>query len=186
MTVKWERFAGDTDIFAVRLAFMPDPDAGSSADPEDAASWGAFQLWVDGQNLCSHVDQGEVLQSAHWYLLPLLEWFVENWNTILHEERLSNRSSSDTAVAALGSTCIAPALIGEMETIAWDEERYGWRTRHALRSARAGGLLPNVVIRRLRDLIEFSWDEEPVAGAPAGFRYNASVGVALIEGYSGP
>ncbi|MGH3566320.1 MAG: ImmA/IrrE family metallo-endopeptidase [Pseudonocardia sp.] len=181
MTVKWERFAGDTDIFAIRLAFMSDPDVGSFADPEDAASWGAFQLWINGQNLCSYVDQGEILHSAHWYLLPLLEWFVENWNAILHEERLPNRSSSGTAVAALGSTRTAPALAGEMETIAWDEERYGWRTRHALRSARAGGLLPNVVIRRVRDFIEFSWDDEPVAGAPVGFRYNASAGVALID-----
>lgn len=180
MTVRWERFAGDTEIFAVRLAFMPDPDAGSFADPEDAASWGAFQLWVNGQNLCSHVDQGEVLQSAHWYLLPLLEWLVGNWNAILHEERLPNQQFSDTAVAALDVTRTAPALVGEAETIVWDEERYDWRSRHALRSARAGGLFPNAAVRRLRDSVEISWDDESIAGAPAGFRFNASAGVALI------
>lgn len=76
---------------------MPDPDSGIGADPEDTASWGSFQLWVDGQNLCAHVDQGEQLQSAHWYLLPLLEWLTENWDALLHEEKLPNRNAEATA-----------------------------------------------------------------------------------------
>lgn len=181
MTVTWERFAGSTDTFAVRIAFVLDPDAGVVADPDDAASWGAFQLWVDGQNLCAHVDQGEVLQSAHWYLLPLLEWFADKWNPILHEEKLPNRNIAETAVAALAATRDAPALAGEAETAAWDEERYGWRSRHSLRTARSGGLFPNVVIRRLRDSIEISWNDESLAGTPAGFRYSATSGVALLQ-----
>ncbi|HVE74799.1 MAG TPA: hypothetical protein VNA30_06930, partial [Mycobacteriales bacterium] len=181
MTIKWERFTGSTDTFATRIAFMPDPDAGVGADPEDAASWGAFQLWVDGQNLCAHVDQGEVLQSAHWYLLPLLEWLGENWNAFLHEEKLPNRNSGTTAVAALDVTRTAPALVGETETVAWEEEWYGWWARHALRAARSGGLLPNVVFRRVRDLIEVSWNDEPVAGTQTGIHYSAANGTSLIE-----
>jgi len=180
MTVRWERFAGSTDSFAVRLAFIPDPDAGVAIDPADAASWGAIQIWVQGQNLCAHVDQGEVLQSAHWYLLPLLEWFAENWNPLLHEEKLPNRNSSETAVAALEATRNPPALAGEAETVAWEEEQYEWRSRHSLRTARAGGLLPNIIIRRFRDLIEISWNDEPLAGTPAGFRYSATNGTALL------
>lgn len=180
MTIRWERFEGTTDTFAMRIAFMQDPDAGAAADPEEAASWGAFQLWVDGQNLCAHVDQGEALQSSHWYLLPLLEWLVENWNAFLHEEKLPNRNNAETAVAALAATRNAPALAGEAETVAWEEEWYEWWGRHALRSARDGGLLPNVVVRRQRDLIEVSWDDEPVAGTPVGFRHNIANGVALL------
>lgn len=181
MTIKWERFAGSTDTFAVRLAFIPDPDAGIGADAEDAASWGNFQLWVDGQNLCAHVDQGEVLQSAHWYLLPLLEWLAENWNAFLHEEKLPNRNSGTTAVVALDVTRTVPALAGETETVAWEEEWYDWWSRHALRAARSGGLLPNVVFRRLRDLIEVSWNDEPVAGTQTDVHYSAASGVSLIE-----
>lgn len=180
MTVLWERFAGSTDSFAVRLAFMSDPDHGAAADPAESASWGAFQLWVDGQNLCAHVDQGEVIQSAHWYLLPLLEWFADNWNPILHEEKPPNRNVADTAVKALEETRYVPVLAGEAEALAWDEERYEWRSRHALRAARDGGLLPNVVIRRLRDLVEISWRDEPLPGTPAGFRYSATVGTACL------
>lgn len=181
MTIKWERFTGSTDTFAVRLAFMPDPDTGMGADAEDAASWGAFQLWVAGQNLCAHVDQGEVLQSSHWYLLPLLEWLAENWNALLHEEKLPNRNSGTTAVAALDETRTVPALAGETETVAWEEEWHDWWSRHALRAARSGGLLPNVVFRRLRDLIEVSWQDEPVAGTQTDIHYSAVNGVSLVE-----
>jgi Zn-dependent peptidase ImmA (M78 family) len=181
VTVKWERFAGSTDTFAVRVAMMPDPDSAVGAEPEEAGTWGAFQLWVDGQNLCAHLDQGEVLQSAHWYLLPLFEWLIEGWNALLHEEKLPNRNIAETAVAALDSTRNPPELAGEAETVAWEEEWYEWRGRHALRTARSGGLLPNVVIRRLRDLIEISWQDEPLAGTPVGFSFSASTGVALIE-----
>ncbi|MBY8851600.1 hypothetical protein K7G98_26080, partial [Saccharothrix sp. MB29] len=109
MTVRWERFAGNTDEFALRLNFMSDPDEGAAADPAEAASWGSFQIWVDGQNLCAHVDQGEVLQSAHWYLLPLLEWIAQSWNPLLHEEVLPNRNMADTAAASLCETRNAPA-----------------------------------------------------------------------------
>lgn len=160
---------------------MPDPDNGQAADPAESASWGALQIWVNGQNLCAHIDQGEVLQSSHWYLLPIIEWFIENWNPILHEERLPNRNASNTAVAALEETRYPPRLTGEAEAFAWDEERYRWRHRHALRTARNGGLLPNVVIRRLRDTLEISWNDESLAGTPAGFRYSATNGSALLN-----
>lgn len=181
MTVRWERFSGDTDIFAVRIAFMPDPDVDTFARSADSASWGALQLWVDGQNLCSHVDQGEVLHSTHWYLLPFLEWVADNWNALLHEERLPNRNSSDTAVRALSATRLAPALAGEEDTLAWDEERFEWRARHAVRFARDGGLFPNIVIRRIRDDVEVSWNDDSSAGSPSGFRYNSSAGAALLD-----
>ena len=181
MTVRWERFAGSTDSFAVRLAFMPDPDGGAGADPADAASWGSVQFWVDGQNLCTHVDQGEILQSAHWYLLPVLEWFAENWDPLLHEEPLPNDNVGENAAEGLAATRDAPALEGEAETVSWEEEWYEWRSRHALRTARNGGLLPNIVIRRLRDLVEISWNDEPLAGTPAGFRFSATHGTALLS-----
>ncbi|MFI2665579.1 ImmA/IrrE family metallo-endopeptidase [Micromonospora carbonacea] len=160
---------------------MPDPDQGAGADPVDAASWGAIQFWVHGQNLCTHVDQSEVLHSAHWYLLPLLEWLAENWNPLLHEEKLPNRNSADTAAEALELTRFAPQLAGEAETVVWEEERYQWRERHAVRTARSGGLLPNLVMRRVRDLIEISWNDDPLAGTPQGFRYSSANGAALLE-----
>jgi Zn-dependent peptidase ImmA (M78 family) len=181
MTVKWERFAGSTDTFAIRMAFMPDPDEGTASTSEESASWGSFQIWIGGQNLCAHIDQGEILSSCHWYTLPLLEWLVSNWNPILHEEKLPNRNVAGSAATELSMTRDAPILASEEEAIAWEEEHYGWRVRHAIRAARAGGLFPNIVIRRLRDSVEISWNDETVTGTPAGFRYIAARGVARID-----
>jgi Zn-dependent peptidase ImmA (M78 family) len=181
MTLRWERFAGSTDVFAIRLGFLSDPDGGSGATAEETASWGALQIWVEGQNLCAHVDQGEILQNAHWYMLPLLEWVASAWNSLLHEERLPNRNAADDAVCALARTRVAPELAGETDTVSWEEQWYDWWRRHALRSARSGGLLPNVVVRRLRDYVEVSWAEEPLAGAPDGFQFSATSGRALLR-----
>ncbi|MGW0854883.1 ImmA/IrrE family metallo-endopeptidase [Streptomyces sp. NPDC002690] len=180
MAVTWERFSGATDAFAIRLSFMPDPDRGSAAEPEESSSWGALQIWVAGQNICAHVDQGEVLQSSHWYLLPFLEWLADAWNPLLHEERLPNRNLESTAVTSLDRTRNAPPLATEQAILAWEEEWYDWRSRHALRSARAGGLLPNLVLRRVRDTVEVSWDDEPLAGTESDFAFSFSGGAALL------
>jgi Zn-dependent peptidase ImmA (M78 family) len=181
MTVRWERFAGSTDIFAVRLSFIPDPDHGAAIEPEESASWGGLQLWVKGKNLCTYVDQGELLQSVHWYMLPFLEWVADSWNPLLHEERLPNRNIADTAVESLTMTRNAPALAAEADVFEWEQGWYEWRARHALQAARAGGLFPNVVLRRLRDYIEISWDDEHAAGTPVGFRFNLAVGSELLD-----
>jgi len=181
MTVRWERFSGSTDVFAVRLSFIPDPDDGTAIDHDESASWGRLELWVNGQNLCVHVNQGEFLQGVHWYMLPFLEWLVDSWNPLMHEERLPNRNIRDTAVESLAITRNAPALAAELDIAAWEQEWYDWNGRHALRAARDGGLFPNVVFRRVHDQIEISWDGELPAGTPPGFRFNLSQGATLLE-----
>jgi len=37
------------------------------------------------------------------------------------------------------------------------------------------------VFRRLRDSIEISWQDEPLAGAPPGFHFSAASGISLLE-----
>ncbi len=180
MTVRWERFSGRTDVFAVRLSFNPDPDEGAAVTPEESASWGRLQLWANGQNLCAHVDQGELLQGVHWYMLSFLEWLADSWNPLMHEERLPNRNSGETAARSVASTRNAPALAAEVDICSWEQEWYDWSCRHALRTARNGGLFPNIIIRRLRDYVEVSWDDEQSAGTPAGFRFSIAQGSALF------
>jgi Zn-dependent peptidase ImmA (M78 family) len=181
MTVKWEKFAGRTDVFAIRLSFSPDPDQGVAINADEAASWGRLQLWVNGQNLCAHVDQGELLEGVHWYMLPILEWLSDVWNPLLQEERLPNRNVGDTAAESLIITRNAPALAAEIDISTWEQEWYEWRRRHALRAARSGGLFPNIVFRRLQDYVEISWDDEPSAGTPSGFRFSLGQGSALLD-----
>lgn len=181
MTVNWEKFAGSTDLFAIRLSFSPDPDEGIAIGREESASWGRLQLWVKGQNLCAHVDQGELIQGIHWYLLPFLEWVANSWNPLLHEERLPNRNIGDSAAESLAVTRNAPALASEVDISEWDQEWYDWYQQHSLRAARNGGIFPNIVFRRLRDHIEVSWDGELPAGTPTGFRFNLARGSELLD-----
>ena len=168
MSTRWERLAGDTGAFALKLAFARDPDDGQAADPDVCLSWGGFQIWVEGRNLCAHREAGVRIESAHWYLLPLIEWFVEHWNPLLHEERLPARNLGDTAWASLRATRFPPAAIENDERQArdWDEAWQTWWMRHALRAASHGGLFPDVVVRRLRDHVEVSWGPTRTAGMP--------------------
>ncbi|HEY8547335.1 MAG TPA: ImmA/IrrE family metallo-endopeptidase [Acidimicrobiales bacterium] len=151
----------------MKVAFHADPDDGRSVDDDTAASWGALQIWVDGVNLCSHVDQGETLQATHWYLLPVLEWLARSWDPLLHEERLPAPSFRFTNAAALANEPpkLQYAETGGSEAFAADQWRFDWEQRHSLRAARDGGILPEVRLRRLRDEIEISWMNLPLAGA---------------------
>lgn len=179
MTVTWQRLAGDTSSFAISISLLRDPDEGVGADPDESASWGAFQLWVNGTNLCLHNEQGEDVDAVHWYLLPLLEWIVVNWDPLLHEERLPVRATGGNAAHSLRTT--GPLAIrqeNDQASAEWDE----WWQRHCLQASRSGGPFPEIFFRRTRDSIEISWLSDAVPGVPSDYmRFAASEGMARLE-----
>ena len=184
MSTRWERLAGDTSRFAIRLAFAPDPDDGRGIDPDTGQSWGSFQVWVEGRNLCAHLEQGERIDSVHWYLLPLIEWFAINWNPLLHEERLPVRNDAYSAWASLRSTMFPPAVVEMHDGRAarWERTWQDWWYRHDLRAPSDGGLFPDVIFRRSRDHVELSWGRVRTAGMPDGFEFAESgQGVARLS-----
>ena len=167
MPIRWEKLAGDTDKFAVKMAFASDPDDGRGIDPDAAISWGGIQLWVKSQNLCAHQEDGERLDSVHWYLLPLVEWLVQHWS-FLHEEHPPAGGAEDTARASL-----QPAIeLKKARLHPRDGARHGWWRRHALRAAREGGLFPDVVLRRAGSEIEISWGNSRIQGMPRHFSFD--------------
>lgn len=178
MSVRWERLFGEPSSFAVRVAFHHDPDEGAAASPEMAASWGAFQIWVRDVNLCAHVDEGETLQYCHWYLLPLLEWLTENWDALLHEERHPTAVRPANTAAEVGSITSALSLgsTGSKDALVTQEACFAWQHRHALRTARGGGIFPDVYLRRFRNKVEVSWKASQLAGAE-GVGFTATEGV---------
>ena len=177
MTRVWGIEAGDRNVFALRLTFQEDPHDGRGAEVDEALSWGQFELWAGGKNLCLNQDQGVLINGASWYLLPLLEWFVWNWDPLLHEERIPLESpqaeSAARATFPLTNGLSAPADL--------EDEQFEWWERHALRAARDGGLLPNVFIRRVRDAIEVSWADEESAGEQSSFSFLADEGVVYVD-----
>jgi Zn-dependent peptidase ImmA (M78 family) len=171
--LRWERLAGDTSVFALRLSFSADPDQGRGEDPDVAASWGAFSLWARGINLTAHADSGNTFESVSWYLLPLLEWIVASWDALLHEERLPCRVAADDAAQSLAATAFAPPTASP----SWESDWQIWWRRHALQAARHGGPYPDVVLRRWRDEVEISWRNRVPAGVPVSLEFLAASGV---------
>jgi Zn-dependent peptidase ImmA (M78 family) len=172
----YQKLAGDTATFAVRLGFDRDPDEGTSATQEESASWGQLQLWVEGRNLCSHFEAEEHTDSVHWYMLPFLEWLASNWDFLLHEERLPHQPLGPDAWLSL---CEARSRTAAEEKA--EEYSYEWVQRHGLIAAREGGLFPDVIIRRFRNLIEISWGCAELVGAAPHFRFDVGEDRAYLE-----
>jgi Zn-dependent peptidase ImmA (M78 family) len=175
--------AGDPNQFAMRVEFVPNLDAGF-ANPEEDLSWGRMQIWAAGRNLCEHVDRSEVRKAVEWYLLPALEWFTESWDFLLHEQRPPVSNAGETAWQSLAETNRPERLerAGSWDAAA-DQAHTSWTSHHCLRTSRFGGLFPDLVIRRLRDEVEFSWGEAAQVGAPDGFHFlNGSGTIRITPG----
>lgn len=157
MAITWERLAGDTSKFAIKMSLLDDPDGGLGATEDESSSWGSFQIWVDERNLSSHQYSGEVLESTHWYLLPFLEWWVSNWDSLFHEERLPTQNAAADAETSLQRTREAPMGVSDDRVQVWNQEWYDWWARHCIEAARAGGIFPSICLRRWRDTLEISW-----------------------------
>ncbi len=172
---------GQRSQFALSIALSPDPDGGQAATIANTLSWGSFEIWVNGLNLCKHQDQGVTLDSVSWYLYPLFDWLVQSWDFLLHEERLPNRNDDRDAWLAMHRRADAPPAMDETASEQWDANWSEWWRRHCLLAARDGGLFPRVFIRRFRDTIEFSWGPGPIAGQPEHYFFHASHGYARID-----
>ncbi len=166
---------GSKQDFALRVEFAEDPDNGLGATAEESASWGSIELWLRGKNLCSHLEGPEVVDSVQWYLLPLIEWLARTWDPLLHEARLPNRGNADVdAWSSLRETRFPPDLYDDKAEDEWRVQWRRWWFRHSLQSCRAGGLFPDIVLRRYQDMLELSWGNSLPCGVPEDvvFAYN--------------
>lgn len=157
-----------------QFGFEPDPDSGQGAAPEVSASWGWLEIYAGDRNLCEHVIHDQVHRRVNWYLLPVLEWLVENWDRLLHEARLPR--------CLVRATSARESWLrtnwAELEA-AEDAEVDAWWRAHALRSAAEGGIFPDVFLRRHRDEVEVSWGNARIAGADEQLSFLCPAGRAL-------
>jgi hypothetical protein len=126
-------------VLELDIRFERDPDNGFFADEDLVASWGTFRLSVGGFNLCEHVARRQVQEGVTWYLLPLLEWFVDNWDRLFHEPKIP--SGLNQRINARQSW--RSADIFDLET-EFAEAAQQWWKAHSLRSAANGGIFPDV------------------------------------------
>lgn len=187
MSTTWKRLAGDTERFAIQMTLAHDPDQGEGAAPEVSASWGAFQIWIEGQNICAHVEQGELIDSVHWYLLPMLEWLIGNWNALFHEGKVPVQNRLPLSHAAVSAHGILRATrfpwsgLNETDAESWSHSWQQYWQRHALRACREGGLFPDLYVRRWRHLVELSWGNTPLPGVPKDFAFLSPDGLSRLE-----
>jgi Zn-dependent peptidase ImmA (M78 family) len=175
------------DRLKFEIGFEADPDGGIGASFEESTSWGWFRITVDGTNLCQHVVNSQLSDRVHWYLLPLLEWFVQNWDSLLHETKLP-ACFIEPVSARQGFSNFIPYRGNDDETVPppgeskEDEDTvFEWWERHAIRASAQGGILPDLFFRRSRNQIEVSWGHTRVEGAPSDLRFLAPAGQALLE-----
>ena len=163
------------------IGFDADPDGGAGASAEESASWGWFKLIVGEQNLCQHIVNDTLADRVHWYLLPMLEWLVENWDPLLHETKLPS-PFADALSARLGFRTFNPFKV--FTESCWPEEEedmvFQWSQRHSVRASSAGGLFPDVFLRRVQNELEISWGNSPIAGAPSDLKFVVGPGQAYF------
>ncbi len=166
---------GDRALFALEGRLLPDPDGDKSAPTASRGSWGEWQLWVQGRNLCRHdlrltTGRGGAVrwgacESVIWYLAPLLRWLAENWGALLHERRLPGRSLRQDREA---DRTARGAYLASLRLMAEDSRAFApwqdWGKRHSMRRAAEGGLVPDFFLRRIDDDIEISWGNRPQPG----------------------
>jgi Zn-dependent peptidase ImmA (M78 family) len=170
----WEMKAGDPATFCFSMAFTPNPDGTDDrATADERDSWGNFTIWAGGENLCAHIEQGEELQTSHWYMISLMEWLADNWDPLLHEERLPFRTWGVSAADSLSKSRQPPVSLKQIDEFEWLDAWSEWWKRHSMRAAREGGLFPDIYMRRYRDRLEVSTGAEPLPGIPSEFRFLA-------------
>lgn len=177
MASDWFR-VGDPASFEIALRWVENDEPSRRWPAGHGWSMGDIEINVAGIPLTGSARNGERRTFARWYLSPVLDWFAENWATLLHEERFSWPEKS-----------AAPAAIACRRSLQWIVDPYraetasnaqSWYKRHGLRSAAAGGIFPDLFIRRLADDIELSWSGREAEYSPPGFRFESGAGQARL------
>lgn len=164
------RLFGDRSRLALEVWLASEQPRG--AVPLDSmGSWGAWRLWVCDLNLCRlqlETDAGVVeVQEVRWFLAPFMRWLVACWMPLLHETHLPEaRGWGDRR-----PRWARLAYLAMLERSGHDIERFRpwqrWGSRHALRFAAEGGIVPDVFFQRVGDEVELSWGDRVQPGGEA-------------------
>ncbi len=180
MQDNYARF-GQAEKFEIAIQWVEDRDPPARRPAGYGWSMGHVELTVAGVNLTSNrVDQDQ--QSyVGWYLAPLLDWLANNWVPLLHEEHFSWQEKSATP-AAVACRRALNHWVGFRDPKGRETYRdiQDWYRRHGLRSAAAGGLFPDLFIRRFADDIELSWSGDAPLFAPEGLTFESGAGVSRL------
>lgn len=172
---------GDPNRFEIAMRWRKDAEPRSRRPADYGWSIGDLRLTVGGTTLTGNANGQSTQSFVSWYLLPIAQWFADNWQDLLHQADFPwHESSSAPAVTVVGSKLMA--LIDARDEQGREEYRKAqiWRNVHAMNSASNGGLLPDLFLRRYLDTIEMSWTGQPPLFAPDQFRFSSGRGLAYL------
>lgn len=178
---EWRRF-GDPAKMEVEIRWLPDPETFERRPAQYGWSMGQLTIRVAGVNVTATAHDGAQQPYVGWYLAPFLDWLATNWIALLHEERLPwpNPGSKSAATAcnhALEEWMTADDPQGQRHYASVQD----WYFRHGVRSAAAGGIFPDLFIRRVADDVELSWSGLPAPFAKDGLAFESGAGVARLS-----
>jgi len=159
---------GKKSNFALEIRHLG--STGGVTEPEDwRGSWGEWRLWIAGLNLCElrlATQEGPVeVDHVRWFLAPLFIWIFEHWMPLLHEKRLPPGGRPGDSRPRWSRTAYLAVLESSGDDFALFSPWQCWAERHSLRTASAGGILPDVFVQRMDDELEFSWGDRVQPGA---------------------
>ncbi len=170
---------GDPGRFALGYELREDPD--SAGDAALRASWGALTIWVSGRCLTrGRTGEGQLLSDCEVPLLPVLRWLLENWDFLLHEERLPLAHKAPTS-ANWYVTSLRQLPRDESSLSAFLETRERWWARHALGAALPAFRVPDLHLRRYGESVELSWDDSEWKSVGTGVEMLEQPGAARVE-----
>lgn len=159
--------AGDPDAFEIAIRWVADPDPVRDRPAGYGWSMGDLALTVAGRPLTAASTSSGSSPAVRWYLAPVLSWLADEWESLLGEEAYPWPEAADTP-AALACSRAFDRFLGAEEPgdRGLYTQAHGWYARHGLRSAAAGGVFPDLFMRRFRDAVEISWSGDPAPFAP--------------------
>jgi len=156
----YNRQFGSRDDFAVTISLGRDPHP--TGDAKIDAGWGGLSMWVRGRCLTrSKSSDGGVCDEVRWNLVEMLKWLIDVSVPLVNEEPFPIVPWLDQVRDAcdwVNGTATPLLTLTEEEADEWFLQRSDWCERHKLTRAALDVALPQVIIRRLGDFLEVSWD----------------------------
>ena len=170
---------GAPDRFEIAARWSTDREPRERLPLEEGWSTADLRITIGNQVLTEHGSGGQSKEYLSWYLSPIVDWLIDSWTWLFHEEGYAwvDKTGGPAAIATL--SVLERTIASSSET---DRELYrraqDWWRRHALRAADSSALYPDVYFRRTGDDIEISWLDRQPAHAPDGFA------LTLLPGYA--
>ena len=175
---EFQRF-GSPDLFEIALRWSKNEEQRDVSPLAGGWSMGDLKITVGQQVLTARRFGDAHRDCISWYVYPLLEWFIQNWTWIFHEESYAWDEKAGMP-AAPASIAALSQYIGSSESDERSRYRdiHSWWKRHALRAADSSALYPDICFRRVEDDIEISWSGRQPQFAPE------KMSLVLVPGFA--